>query len=408
MIPMFSPPDLQQLKDKGISEAEARRQLALFFTPPAPARLERPCTAGAGVSRLSVAEESKYEALGAAALKTGRVSKFTPASGAATRMFQALQAEPQGKEAEVFRSGLKKFALAPSLGQGDPVERALELYAHALKALIPFHKYANLTRTPYQEHLREAEALGIKKLHFTVSAEHRQGFAAHPEVSFSEQKPFTDTLAGQPDGTPFRDVSGRLLFRPGGHGALMANLNDLQADLVLIKNIDNISHSDHWQNQLRWKKIILGLLLAQGPCQGRPRRVCGVVTNTGEPGGGPFWVKRVGKSDAQIVEAAQIDMNDSGQKAVFQASTHFNPVDLACAVRDETGLPFDLKKYCDDSAVFISKKFKDGKPLLALELPGLWNGAMAQWDTLFVEVPLETFNPVKTVNDLLKAAHQPL
>jgi hypothetical protein len=409
---MFNDSDLAQLEARGISPAEAGRQLSLFKNPPAPAALLRACVPGDGVRVLDAAEQARYEALGAAAMGSGRATKFVPASGAATRMFQALQAEPQGKAAQEVLSEIHHFAFAAELSsEPDKLAAILRRYASLPKALIPFHWHGDHSHTAFEDHLREAQFLGVKKLHFTISPEHRAGFEAllktmgqGLEVSFSEQKPSTDTLAGAADGGPFRDASGKLVFRPGGHGALLENLNDLGADLVLIKNIDNISHSRLWENQLRWKKILLGLL-CDNLASDRPSRVCGVVKNTGEPGGGPFWVKGsspIGAASAQIVESAQINLKDPAQKKIFESATHFNPVDLACSVKG-----FDLRKFRDDSAVFISQKSKLGLPLQALELPGLWNGAMAHWHTIFVEVPAETFNPVKTVNDLLRPAHQP-
>jgi hypothetical protein len=433
---MFSQADLEQLRSHGISEADAARQLSFFKNPPAPARLQRPCMNGDGILRLDAAQQAQAEAAGAALLQAGRVGKFVPASGAATRMFQALQAEPQGKAAQEVLAKLEHFAFAHELeGQADALSLILERYSSLPKALLQFHWYRDHSHTAFEEHLREAEALGIRSLHFTVSPEHRQGFESLLKIlkmpldaSFSEQKPSTDTLAADGQGAPFRGKDGKLVFRPGGHGALLENLNDLGADVVLIKNIDNITHSRLWPEQLRWKRILLGVLAAQSVSD-RPTRVCGVVKNTGEPGGGPFFVQRAagnagqdaahaaaqggmrggmqdrrqeGRVDAQIVESAQVNMKEPEQKRIFDAATHFNPVDLACAVKG-----FDLRRFRDDRAVFISQKSKDGKPLQALELPGLWNGAMADWHTVFVEVPLETFNPVKTINDLLKPAHQP-
>ena len=406
---MFSPSDFEQLKLRGISPDEAARQISLFKNPPAPSQLSRACIPGDGVLRLSDPEQARLEALGAQALAAGRVTKFVPASGAATRMFQALQAEPGGTAAVEALRQWGHFAFAVEFKEADKIPALLAKYGNAPKALIPFHWHGDHSHTAFEDHLREAQFLGIKKVHLTISPEHRSGFAAQLaamgmglDVSFSEQKPSSDTLAGAEDGGPFRSADGKLVFRPGGHGALLENLNDLKADLVLIKNIDNISHSRLWEPQLRWKKILLGLLSEQA-AQGRPVRIAGVVKNTGEPGGGPFWVKRAdGKVDAQIVESAQVNLKDPSQKAIFESATHFNPVDLACSVQ---GL--DLRQFRDDSAVFIAQKSKDGKPLQALELPGLWNGAMAEWQTLFVEVPAETFNPVKTINDLLKPAHQP-
>ncbi len=412
---MFTPLDLDDLARRGIPLAEAERQLGLFTHPPAPASLDRACTVGDGILRLDAAEQAAFEREGASALASGRVGKFVPASGAATRMFQALQADPAGDAAREVRDQLGRFAFAPALtDEPDPGEAILRRFASLPKALLPFHRYGDHSHTAFEEHLYEAQALGVDRIHFTVSPEHRAGFLAVAErcpapvaVSYSEQKPSTDTLAGRENGQPFRDAGGRLVFRPGGHGALLENLNDLRGDLVLIKNIDNITHSRLWPEQLRWKKILLGVLL-RARAADRPTRVCGVVRNTGEPGGGPFWVRgRDGRTTPQIVESAEVDLTAPAQRAVFESATHFNPVDLACALCDAGGRPFDLRAFRDDEAVFVARKSKDGQPLLALELPGLWNGAMARWHTVFVEVPLETFNPVKTLSDLLRPAHQP-
>ncbi|MGH7442178.1 MAG: DUF4301 family protein, partial [bacterium] len=227
------------------------------------------------------------------------------------------------------------------------------------------------------------------------------------ELRCGFQDPSTDTLAGDGQNGLFRDRGGRLVFRPGGHGALLSNLQALgsDADMVLLRNIDNITHPRLWPSQLRTRRILLGLLdeaIAEGGDV--PTRVAGVVPNTGEPGGGPFWVQ--GLAQPQIMEAAQVDGRDEAQQALFASGTHFNPVDLACSMHDAQGRPFNLERFSDPSAVFFSRKSHLGHPLLALERPGLWNGAMAHWKTLFVELPLDSFNPVKTVGDLLKPAHQ--
>jgi hypothetical protein len=343
--------------------------------------------------------------------------------------------------------------------------------------LLKFHRYVEGIRTPLEEHLVEgalyaAGATGKVNVHFTVSTEHRelfehlvkekvtayaQKFGVEYNVSFSEQKPSTDTLAADMDNKPFR-VDGKLLFRPGGHGALIENLNDLDADVVFIKNIDNVVPDRLKGETVTYKKLIAGVLVTlqrkafdylrlldggqytheqleeiirfvqQDLCcrkadikqledaelviylrkkLNRPMRVCGMVKNVGEPGGGPFLAYNPdGTVSAQILESSQIDMNDPEKKAMFEKGTHFNPVDLVCAVRDYKGQKFDLTQYVDKATGFISHKSKNGRELKALELPGLWNGAMSDWNTIFVEVPLATFNPVKTVNDLLREQHQ--
>jgi hypothetical protein len=343
--------------------------------------------------------------------------------------------------------------------------------------LLKFHRYVEGIRTPLEEHLVEgalyaAGATGKVNVHFTVSTEHRelfehlvkekvtayaQKFGVEYNVSFSEQKPSTDTVAADMDNKPFR-VDGKLLFRPGGHGALIENLNDLEADVVFIKNIDNVVPDRLKGETVTYKKLIAGVLVTlqrkafeylrlldggqytheqleeiirfvqQDLCcrkadikqledaelviylrkkLNRPMRVCGMVKNVGEPGGGPFLAYNPdGTVSAQILESSQIDMNDPEKKAMFEKGTHFNPVDLVCAVRDYKGQKFDLTQYVDKATGFISHKSKNGRELKALELPGLWNGAMSDWNTIFVEVPLATFNPVKTVNDLLREQHQ--
>ena len=333
-------------------------------------------------------------------------------------------------------------------------------------------------RTPLEEHLVEgalyaAGKTGEVNVHFTVSTEHRALFeklvaakAAEYEakygttyhISFSEQKPSTDTVAADMENKPFRDKDGKLLFRPGGHGALIENLNDLDADIVFIKNIDNVVPDRLKADTVTYKKLLAGVLVTlqkqafeylelldgghysheqletiirfvqqQLRCRrtdlkeledadlviylrkklNRPMRVCGMVKNVGEPGGGPFLAYNPdGTISLQILESSQIDMNDPEKKAMFEKGTHFNPVDLVCAVRDYKGNKFDLLRYVDKATGFISYKSKNGKDLKALELPGLWNGSMSDWNTVFVEVPLITFNPVKTVNDLLREQHQ--
>ena len=351
-------------------------------------------------------------------------------------------------------------------------------YGTLPKGLLAFHRYADQVRTPLEEHLVEAAEYAsdgsVARLHFTVSPEHRGRFeqlvaqVVPPlenqygisfEIIFSEQKPATDTVAVEPDNSLFRESDGSLLFRPAGHGALLENLNDLSADIIFIKNIDNVVPDALKPSTIMYKKALGGLLLwilgeikrwhgllGQHPNDpetiaaaagfmkaylgfvpalafdhlneqekavylraifARPTRICGVVKNTGEPGGGPFWCQdALGNSTLQLVESAQVDLQHESQKLIFTGSTHFNPVDLVCATKDLEGKPYDLLAFRDMSTGFITEKTKDGRALKAQELPGLWNGAMAKWNTVFVEVPLETFNPVKSVTDLLRPAHQ--
>jgi hypothetical protein len=513
---LFSPRDLRQMSGMGIAPAEAARQVALFRNPPPFTRVLRPCRPGDGILSISVAQHTGLLAHFDAAARRGRIAKFVPASGAATRMFKdllAFLAVPAGTElsgpVKTFFDNLSRFAfyedLAAALGaDGIDLDEAvrggdfqvvlsylLETpglgYAECPKGLLPFHRYPEGPRAPFEEHLVEAAGIacsedGLCLLHFTVSSEHQEGFErlldrVRPaleerydcrfEVSFSTQRHSTDTLAVDPQNRPFRQADGSLLFRPGGHGALLDNLNELGRegwDVILLKNIDNVVPDARKPVVHLWKRLLGGCLLSvrerifghldrlealdgvRGPgaeavlseaadflekelsrplpesfSEGdarerkrflmdaleRPLRVCGVVRNQGEPGGGPFWVESPsGGISPQIVEASQIDLRDPGQKAILEASTHFNPVDVACGLRDRHGRSYDLARFVDPATVFISEKSHEGSPLKALERPGLWNGAMAGWNTAFVEVPDATFAPVKTVLDLLRPEHQ--
>lgn len=490
---MFTSSDIQQLNQRGISPAEAEQQLAYFKQGFPWMTLFKAAKLGEGVIQLNADQVQEY----ATKFDTQRsglsILKMVPASGAATRMFKALfehlQEGAANKESKVFFEHLEKFAFYPALkkriGDSKNEQEILSklLLAEGLgygalpKGLLEFHRYPHEVRTPLQEHLYEAidYASNGKKavLHFTVSPEHRERFEAlvqrlRPsmeaqlgqqfDISFSEQKPRTDTLAVDLENVFFREADGKLLFRPAGHGALLENLNDLDADLIFIKNVDNVVPDALRGPTTAYKKALGGLLLwilegirfldeqLQGEVSddlliqaeqelvaylgfvpspayhlmpqvekvaflrqvlNRPTRVCGVVKNTGESGGGPFWCQDPeGNSTLQLVESAQVNMQDKQQAQIFQEATHFNPVDLVCATRDMHGHKFNLLNYRDMNTGFITEKTKDGRQLKALELPGLWNGSMAYWNTIFVEVPLETFNPVKTVNDLLRPAHQ--
>jgi hypothetical protein len=463
-----------------------------------------------GITVLQESDIAAVEMLYAQAVAAGRVTKFVPASGAATRMFQALLSYCEQKEAKDnrndpdvlhFINNLPRFAFYDDLQaavqrQGGEVETYLvhgqyaELLAYLLtsqglnyanlpKILLKFHRYDDHCRTPLEEHLVEAAAYvrdrhQVARLHVTVTPAHAEAVQAHIEVSrrryehaglryeiaLSVQSPATDTIAVDMDNTPVRDEQGHLLFRPGGHGALLANLQALAADIVFVKNIDNVVPDHHKEVTYRYKRALGGHLvhlqqqmfaylehLAAGRVDAgllqeilifarqelaivippglqhapqhehirflydrlnRPLRVCGMVRNEGEPGGGPFWVEHPdGSLSRQIVETSQVDTALPEQRALLAASTHFNPVDLVCGVRDYRGQPFDLQHFADPNTGFISHKTYASRPLKALELPGLWNGAMAYWNTVFVEVPLSTFSPVKTVLDLLRPEHQP-
>ena len=519
--PPFEGADRRVLAARGVSEQEAARQIVTLRRAPCWTRLDRPCTVGDGIRRLTEDDHAALlEAHGAAAA-AGRFTKFVPASGAATRMFRellhyqcgsgredswddierraGLDGDERARTLVRFVREIERFAFFGELERTLAArhENAVHLarkrefrplldglldsegmdYDRLPKGQLLFHRDGHKARTPFEEHLVEAaryarSAEGVCRLHFTVSAEHREGFErlfaeagpywserleSHFEVMWSHQKPSTDTLAIDADGDPFRDEKGRLVFRPGGHGALIENLSEVGADLVYVKNIDNVQPEHRRGATVLWKKLLGGLLVqtereaqrllralggtdpepgalaeaeafaqdvlavdlpavvsAGGQCRRaflaqllhRPLRVCGVVPNTGEPGGGPFWVHAAdGEVRAQIVETAQVDPDDTAQREILSSSTHFNPVDLVCAIRDVEGRPFDLSEYIDPDAAIVASKSIRGRDLRALERPGLWNGAMAGWNTLFAEVPLETFTPVKSVLDLLREEH---
>ncbi len=485
---MLNEQDLVQLKARGISAEEVSQQVGYFETGFPWMALEKSASVGDGIIRFTEGQLADFVSLFDQKRSSLSMLKMVPASGAATRMFKSLfehlTSGESNKESRLFFEKIKEFAFYPALKAWlKPTDSDEEILARLLaapgleygvlpKGLLDFHAYASGARTPFEEHLVEAALYAsdgqVARLHFTVSPEHRSRFEAlaarlipqwethfgiRYELSFSEQKPSTDTVAVNMDNTLFRESDGSLLFRPAGHGALLENLNDLQADVIFIKNIDNVVPDGLKDSTILYKKALGGLLvsilakiedfsarLQANPSEeligealvfmgtylgympsvdfqqsflaeqvdellsvlARPTRVCGVVKNTGEPGGGPFWCPdEIGNLSLQLVESAQVDMNNPGQKTLFSGSTHFNPVDLVCAPR---GL--DLLNYRDMATGFITEKTKDGRGLKAQELPGLWNGAMASWNTVFVEVPLETFNPVKTVTDLLRPAHQ--
>lgn len=508
----FSEDDLQLLAAKGIDPGQVYRQMETFREGIPPVRLARAAVAGDGIVRLSGEARERLRGLYQRQSKGLQVVKFIPASGAASRMFKALfsflhefdperdslQAyldQPQNKDFRVFAEGLGRFpfygVVRARLGKSDLSEGAglynfvremLEEsglnYGFYPKGLLPFHAYGEHLATPFEEHLKEGAAYGrsgeAAKLHFTISPQHRELFreearrvvgpvgertSCHFDISYSFQKESTDTLAVTPENEPFRDGEGKLLFRPGGHGALLENLDEQEADLIFIKNIDNVVTGASLPEISYWKEVLGGHLLevqeqafrfsrmlGEGVADhdliqrirtfletalnvrfpegfsaysleqqmavlkdklSRPIRVCGMVKNEGEPGGGPFWITDAqGRESLQIVESAQADLGDPSQKALFDEATHFNPVDLVCGVRDAMGRKYDLMNFRDPKQGFITGKTYEGRPLKALELPGLWNGGMAYWNTVFVEVPISTFNPVKTVNDLLKPAHQ--
>jgi hypothetical protein len=500
--------DRKRIAAEGLTAGEVERQLSLFRRGVSPVRLNRPCRAGDGIAVLGAAEQRERIEVYEAALQTKRFVKFVPASGAASRMFKEwYRCLGEGGFSEktredAFYSDLKRHCFFTDL-QAVAASKRLDLeeliekrdsatilryllteeglnYGRLPKALLKFHAYPEGCRTALEEHLVEAalyarDDRNISRLHFTVSGEHQsavRGFLQRVtgdyesrlgtafEVGFSIQSTGTNTLSVDPGNRPFRDGHGGLVFRPGGHGSLLANLNALEADIVFLKNIDNCVPDRLKPETVRWKKILAGCLitLQEGVfsrvrrlsaanadeadlteiarfCQkelhldmppgfmkrspierrlflfeklNRPLRVCGMVKNEGEPGGGPFWVDRpdgAGAASLQIVEEVQIDRSDPGQRTLWESSGYFNPVDLVCGVSDYQGQKFALTRYIDPEWSTISRKSEEGRELLALERPGLWNGSMALWNTLFVEVPLITFNPVKTVEDLLRPQH---
>lgn len=498
---MLTTEDKQLLAQKGITEAQLEAQLASFEKGFPYLRLRGAAAVGHGIMAPQEQEANAYMAAWEAYKQEGhKITKFVPASGAASRMFKNMfeflsapyDAPTTDFEKMYFRR-IHDFAFFDALDDacevtcGRGVDALIEdgqykavveamlgadglNYGQLPKGLLQFHTYDDAARTPLEEHLVEAAlyaaSRGEADVHFTVSAEHQplfeelvatvlpqyeQQFGIKYHVSFSQQQPSTDTVAANPDNTPFRQDDGSLLFRPGGHGALIQNLNALASDIVFIKNIDNVVPDRLKAPTTASKQVLAGILVrlqaqafgylrelkAGAPSEdklkemaaflrdqlsielpevsaeairqklNRPMRVCGMVKNVGEPGGGPFLAYNPdGSVSPQILESSQIDTKNEEYERMFREGTHFNPVDLVCALRDFEGRKFDLPHYVDPATGFISHKSKNGRELKALELPGLWNGAMSDWTTVFVEVPLETFNPVKTVNDLLREQHQ--
>jgi len=514
----FSQKDIQQIEEKGLSVEKVEDQIENFKRGNVDLDILAAATVWDGIFLYS--EQEKYEYISYYEKQKTKLEilKFVPASGAATRMFKDLQVfleefKPQSESLPEYlkrtnNTNLKLFL--DNLEKLPFYERALNtarenqpgfdelnrharkillvqtiLYSHGLglsnfpKGLVPFHNYEDYVATAFEEHFYEAakyaEANGKANLHFTISEEHKEKFEAEYDdiksrvtkktgvtfkVSYSYQDPKTDTIAVDLNNKPFRTEEGEMFFRPGGHGALIENLNNQEADLVFIKNIDNVVIASKLDEVAEYKKILAGKLLkVQEQCfsylnslelqkpsekniQGilqfienelfysfpedfdllsdenkiqqlkfrlnRPLRICGMVKNEGEPGGGPFLLRmKNGEQSIQIIEGAQIDQNDPLQKEIAKNSTHFNPVDIVCGLRNYKGEAFDLTEFIDSETCFITSKTVDGKAIKALELPGLWNGAMAKWNSVFVEVPVNTFNPVKTVMDLLKPSHQP-
>ncbi len=485
---MLSKEDIKYLNNLGITEESANEQIELLKKNDSFLTISAPATPDKGI--IIIAKPDEYIDIFNEKSNKFRICKFVPASGAATRMFKRLISLHQQPNLKNLNDGgfysvksgfeqIENFAFFNSLkSQVSNLENLEDLaekilysglgYSGIPKGLIEFHNYNNESRTAFEEHLHEAIEMsnGENKIdiHLTVSPEHEEAFKKNLaeikaktgldiNVSFSSQEKSTDTIALYEDETLVRDNEGNLMLRPGGHGALLQNLNKIDADLIFVKNIDNLTHGDYLKETIQYKKMIGGFLISiiEKLSQiyndisatdsdeiinenanyfthefgadfsksknlkedllkfiNRPIRVCGMVQNTGEPGGGPFWVKNTdGTNSLQIVEKAQINLSLPEQQEHFNGATHFNPVDLVCYLRNPAGEKFDLNKFVDKNACFVSEKTHQGKNIRVLEHPGLWNGAMANWLTLFVEVPLITFNPVKELNDLLRKEHQP-
>lgn len=506
---MLTKEDLDQINAKGISEEQIEEQLASFAGGFPFLDIQDSASVEKGITVIPQDKQLIYIDAWEEYLGKGKtIVKFVPASGAASRMFKDLFAfleadyeTPATPFEKQFFDEIEKFAFYEELNTSCRIHFERDIpelmeagrykdivstllnepglhYGQLPKGLLLFHKYAKGVRTAMEEHLAEGAMYAKNKrgdvhLHFTVSAEHEQlfktlvnkkkekyedKFSVEYHISFSRQKLSTDTIAADMDNHPFRNNDGKLVFRPGGHGALIQNLNDIDADIIFIKNIDNVVPDSFKCSTVIYKKVLGGILvrlqakiyeylqliesgkythkqveemihfLQDKLCTRnpdikfledaelvlylkkkfqRPIRVCGMVKNAGEPGGGPFLaVNRDGTVSPQILESSQVNLEEPDKKELFEKGTHFNPVDLVCAIKDHNGNKYNLPDYVDKETGFISVKSKDGKELKALELPGLWNGAMSDWNTVFVEVPIDTFNPVKTVNDLLRAEHQ--
>lgn len=487
----FSQEDLRFIEETGRSVNDIVDQFQFFRTGFDYLKLDAPAKIGEGIVQFDKNEVVTLLKTYPKVLEQHQVAKFVPASGAASRMFKELfdYIECEGKcdssKVETLMKNIHHYAFFHSLRKklienGYEIEKELIKqnylliakylltdvglnYGQLPKALLEFHRYDEDTHTAFEEHFVEAAKYAQNKkndcyLHFTVSPsfislfenktqeliekyQKKWGILFH--VTFSIQEPSTDTLAAEMDNSPFYDDRGKLLFRPGGHGALLFNLNNLRYDIIFIKNIDNIVAQEKLEPTILYKKLLCSYLINiqtrifyylrkiekkeitanlkeeiitfgkeklnilhindenMYDLLNRPLRVCGMVRNEGEPGGGPFWVNEGGgERSLQIVESAQVNMADENQKKIFDSSTHFNPVDIVCSFKDHHGKYFNLLDYRDLNSGFISTKSYGNRMLKAMELPGLWNGAMAKWITVFVEVPLETFNPVKTIFDL--------
>ncbi|MCL6461855.1 MAG: DUF4301 family protein [Flavobacterium micromati] len=510
--------DLVQIYDRGISLQTIQQQLQFLQNGIAKTALVEPATIGNGILQLSEKEIEAKSAFFEHNKHSVQLLKFVPASGAATRMFKFLITfleeydfkietlqhyidRKKDSELSLFISSIEKFPFfetinvmlkskfsnLETLNKDEKNFYFIKFllstdylnFANKPKGILPFHKYPVNIVTPVEAHLQEcisySSGNGNSQLHFTVSEGHQQQFEEIVDsvkskvqeesniaisVSYSYQNERTDTLAIDLESNLFRDHSNQLIFRPAGHGSLIENLSVLDADIIFIKNIDNVIYGNNEQIAI-YKKALAGILMelqqqlfsylkeldsevitnvkldeikifletklyGKVPDQyesmsletkvkfikkalNKPIRVCGMVRNQGEPGGGPFWVRNSqGEISLQIVESSQVDLENEQQKNILTAATHFNPVDLVCGIKNYKNERFNLENFVDVSSGFVVDKTVLGKKIKGYELPGLWNGAMYNWLTVFVEVPLITFNPVKTVNDLLKAGHQML
>lgn len=504
---LFTDADLEQIRKHGKTIDEVKEELKSFSNGFPYVSVASSAAIGRGILKLSDSEAAAYEKKADSGKDT--ITKFVPASGAASRMFKdlftGLDNIRSGKgidsKTAKFAENFDRFPFAGTYEGGKSAdsetdcrsmlefvltEKGLD-YGNRPKGLVIFHKYADgTTRTAFEEHFIEGatyakSADGKVRMHFTVSEEYMElfknelarikpvyekRFGCTYDVTFSIQDPATDTIAANADNTPFRKDDGTLLFRPAGHGALIRNLANIDSDIIAIKNIDNVVAEASLADTIHWKKVLIGALkeirnkvyeyvrwlrpyteegsdisvallpderlseieifishIFYADCEAlrklagndlleyvklllktldRPLRVCGMVRNEGEPGGGPFVVKENdGTVSLQILESSQINKADSTAVAALESSSHFNPVDLVCSIRNCDGKKYDLNRFVDKNAGFISSKSYEGRELKALELPGLWNGAMSKWNTVFIEVPVSTFNPVKTVMDLL-------
>ncbi|MGS2738010.1 DUF4301 family protein [Sinomicrobium sp. M5D2P17] len=514
---MFTEKDQQQLRKKGITAEEVQKQIEIFKEGVPYVHLVESATLNNGIIPVSTEDKQHYISLYDKEKEMLNVMKFVPASGAATRMFRSLfkfldEFKPErdtlntyinrekDQDIRTFFVGLEKLPFYDEVIQSIkrrspdfenlPDDRQKYLFVREMlgedglnygsfpKGLLPFHKYKTHSATAFEEHLYEAALYSASnntaRLHFTISEKYAHKFDAEFNniesyveeksgtrfnISFSYQKGSTDTIAVTPEDKIFRNGDDSLLFRPSGHGALVENLNEQDADIIFVKNIDNVVVYRYKHEMADYKKLLAGILLeyrntifsyaklldeeavtetqiteiknflqdkVNTPITpdfhkytlyyqvaylkeklNRPIRVCGMVKNEGDPGGGPFWVKdENGNISLQIIETAQIDKNNKKQIKILNTATHFNPVDIVCGIKNYKGIKYDLLNFVDPKQAFITSKTKEGKKLKALERPGLWNGGMAYWNTIFIEIPLITFNPVKTVNDLLKPAHQ--